>query len=78
MKCIHCKELIPYNHVQQGMCHMECYHDYLNEEIPLYKVTLDKQSYVSEDFPDLSEDETCTEIKMKRIDFMNLKEFDGF
>lgn len=52
--CSYCDEPIPFGHVQQGDMHYGCY----NEEINVYKITLDKTEenhFYEEELPDLNE-----------------------
>lgn len=81
MECLHCKKEVPVNHVQQGGCHMGCYDKYINEEVMVWKVCLGSSCYYHEDSSidlfSLADDETAQVAKVKRIDLMKMKEFQG-
>lgn len=87
-KCFHCLEDIPLNACCQPFLvdgimkffHVGCLEPWYDEEIRVWRVRLDRQSYVSLEAPVLEEGsgETLTRETMKRGKFYALKEFTGF
>jgi hypothetical protein len=73
-RCLHCKEVIPLNNVQQGNMHMGCY----NEEIEVFKICLDGTCYFDENLPENHNDYEINLVKMSRGEFYYLPEFEGF
>lgn len=74
MNCLHCKQSMPSNNVQQGQMHMGCY----NEEIEVFKISLEGSSYLDDHLPDDIEDYEVEKVLIARGAFHYMKEFEGF
>lgn len=80
--CPGCNKEIPPNHVQQGGYHLGCYENYMNQDVKVWRVSLDGSSYLHEessiDLTLLRDGETARVATVKRKELLIMKEFTGF